>query len=49
MRERLKRLDNKLKRMDVGYSIDAICDLREVLREVLELLEIALPLEVDHD
>lgn len=49
MREQIERMKTKLARMDVGFSTDAICDLREVLYEVIDLLDTALPKEVEPD
>lgn len=47
MREDLKRLCNKLKRLEVGYTADAICDLRDVLYELIVFVERTTPEEQD--
>jgi hypothetical protein len=49
MRQELEQLDDKLNRMDVGYSTNAICDLREVLRKILELLDQTMPIDRSDD
>lgn len=49
MRKSLERLERKLSRIEVGYTADAICDLREIIQEILEHLDEALPKEVEPD
>jgi hypothetical protein len=49
MRESLAYLRQKLQRLDVGYTTDAILDIREVMYQMLELLDVALPKEVEPD
>lgn len=49
MRESLEFLQKRLQRLDVGYTADAICDIREVLYSIIELLDLALPKEVEPD
>lgn len=49
MRKQLEYLDNTLNRMDVGYSADAICDLREVLKQVLIILDQIMPIDKSDD
>lgn len=49
MRESLKYLQAKLQQIEIGYTADALCDIREVLYQILELLDVALPKEVEPD
>ena len=43
MRPELKRLCEKLDRLDVGYTADAIWDIREVLYSLIGFVEMNTP------
>lgn len=49
MRASLDRLDDILRRIDLRHQVDALADLRDVLYEILEHLDRALPKEVESD
>jgi len=49
MRKQLEYLQDQLQRMEPGHVVGAIEDLRQVMYQVLELLDVALPKEVEPD
>lgn len=49
MREELKRLCTKLNRLEIGYTADAITDIREVLYDLIGFVEKIAPEDKTND